>query len=430
MGAGVVGAAVSRFSLVDSIFSAVEKRLGFAFLVRGWQAAGCRSSTLGWTPESGKLLWQGLPSVLVAGVILPSLVLRRVDSRIYYKAGGARAGGLRCASVRLGPAHSAVRNYTAPSAMGLLTDAPSHASLLAEADSLSGIHLRDLLQAPDRPLTASFGGVVLDYSRQKVTPATLQLLEKLYDEQGVAASMAASQIGAMNNPTEERSVLHTALRASRDQKIQDKDGHDVVPDVYAVLDRIKSFSEEIRGGVRLGSTGKVLTNVVVIGIGGSYLGPEFVCEALRFHEPSAEASWIAGRTLRFLANVDPTDVFRATADLDPEETLVVIISKTFTTAETMLNASTVKKWLVDSLGEDAVPLHMVACSSALDKTAAFGIADENVFGFWDWVGGRVSVSCSVGALPMALHFGYGAVEEFHTGLREVDEVSKNDAFCI
>ena len=234
--------------------------------------------------------------------------------------------------------------------MGLLTDAPSHAALATEASALGGTHLRELLQGDDRPLTAEFAGVVLDYSRQKLTAETLALLEQLYAEQGVAASMAANQAGAMQNPTEERSVLHTALRASRSQTIPDKDGHDVVPDVYAVLDRIKSFSEEVRGGARLGSTGKPLTNTVVIGIGGSYLGPEFVCEALRYHAPSAAASHQAGRTLRFLANVDPTDVFRATADLDPEQTLVVVISKTFTTAETMLNASTVRKWLVDALG--------------------------------------------------------------------------------
>ena len=174
--------------------------------------------------------------------------------------------------------------------MGLLTDAPSHAALAAEAGALGGTHLRELLQGDDRPLTAEFAGVVLDYSRQKLTAETLALLEQLYAEQGVAASMAANQAGAMQNPTEERSVLHTALRASRSQTIPDKDGHDVVP--------------------------------------------EFVCEALRYHAPSAAASHQAGRTLRFLANVDPTDVFRATADLDPEETLVVVISKTFTTAET------------------------------------------------------------------------------------------------
>ena len=155
--------------------------------------------------------------------------------------------------------------------MGLLTDAPSHGALAAEAATLQSTHLRELLQAHDRPLQARFGEVVLDFSRQKVTTSTLELLEALYEEQGVASSMAAAQAGAMQSPTEERSVLHTALRASRDQRIEDKDGHDVVPDVYEVLDRIKTFSEEIRSGSRLGATGKPLTNVVVIGIGGSYL---------------------------------------------------------------------------------------------------------------------------------------------------------------
>ena len=155
--------------------------------------------------------------------------------------------------------------------MGLLTSAQTHQALLKEAAALERTHLRELLQADDRPLQAHFNGVVLDFSRQKVTSSTLQLLEALYEEQGVAASMAAAQAGAMQNPTEERSVLHTALRASRAQRIEDKDGHDVVPDVYAVLDRIKKFSEEIRNGQRRGATGKLLTNVVVIGIGGSYL---------------------------------------------------------------------------------------------------------------------------------------------------------------
>lgn len=155
--------------------------------------------------------------------------------------------------------------------MGLLTDAPSHIALKAEAASLQATHLRELLQAEDRPLQASFNGVVLDFSRQKVTTSTLELLQALYEEQGVSTSMAAAQAGGMQNPTEKRSVLHTALRASREQHIQDKDGHDVVPDVYAVLDRIKTFSEEIRSGARAGATGKPLTNVVVIGIGGSYL---------------------------------------------------------------------------------------------------------------------------------------------------------------
>ena len=155
--------------------------------------------------------------------------------------------------------------------MGLLTAAPAHQALLKEAAALERTHLRELLQADDRPLQAHFNGVVLDFSRQKVRSSTLQLLEALYEEQGVATSMAAAQAGAMQNPTEERSVLHTALRASRSQRIEDKDGHDVVPDVYAVLDRIKAFSEEVRNGSRRGATGKLLRNVVVIGIGGSYL---------------------------------------------------------------------------------------------------------------------------------------------------------------
>ena len=304
---------------------------------------------------------------------------------------------------------------------GLLTDAPSHAALLAHASELQGVHLRDLLAADGRgSLVASLGHeLTLDYSRQKVSAVVLDDLEKLYHERGVPASMAANQAGAEQNQSEGRSVLHTALRAARCDKILDMDGTDVVPEVYGVLDRIASFSAAVRSGEWSGATGEPLTNTVVIGIGGSYLGPEFVCEALRFDAPSAAAA--TGRTLRFLANVDPSDVWRATADLDPARTLVVIVSKTFTTAETMLNAKTLRSWLTEALGDGCVPKHMVAVSSALDLTEEFGVDSANVFGFWDWVGGRVSVSSAVGALPIALQYGYGAVSAFHDGLRRVDQ---------
>ena len=173
----------------------------------------------------------------------------------------------------------------------------------------------------------------------------------------------------------------------------------------------------------MGATGKQLKNVVSIGIGGSYLGPEFVHEALRFH-PEAYAQ-ARGRSLRFLANVDPVDVARALDGLDPAETLVVIVSKTFTTAETMLNARTAREWLQKGISgaskEAVVSHHMVAVSAAIDKTKAFGIDEKNVFGFWDWVGGRYSVCSSVGVVPLALQYGPRIVEDFLTGAREMDE---------
>merc|ERR1719487_913360 len=213
------------------------------------------------------------------------------------------------------------------------------------------------------------------------------------------------------NETEGRSVLHVALRAPRTASLV-VDGKNVVAEVWSVLDAIKSFSDKVRSGEWKGHTGKPLTDVVCIGIGGSYLGVEFVFEALKTDPEAAAAA--SGRSLRFLANVDPIDVKRALTGLNAEETLVVIVSKTFTTAETMLNARTVKEWLIKELGTpDCVPKHVVACSTALDKTTAFGIDPKNVFGFWDWVGGRFCCWSAVGVMPLALQYGFDIVEKFH-----------------
>jgi len=210
-----------------------------------------------------------------------------------------------------------------------------------------------------------------------------------------------------------------ALRAARDASIV-VDGTNVVPEVWGVLDGMKAFSEKVRSGEWVGYTGKTLTDVVAIGIGGSYLGVEFVFEALKTHPEAAELA--KGRRLRFLANVDPIDVARATDGLNPETTLVLIVSKTFTTAETMLNARTMKDWLIKGLGNpDCIAKHVAACSTALDKTAAFGIDSNNVFGFWDWVGGRFSCWSAVGVLPLALQYGFDMVSKFHEGGREMDQ---------
>lgn len=234
---------------------------------------------------------------------------------------------------------------------------------------------------------------------------------------------AAIAAGDHVNATEDRAVMHMALRAPKGKQFI-VDGQDVVPEVHAVLDAIKAFSDAVRSGAKVGSTGKQLKNVISIGIGGSYLGPEFVYEALRF-EPTAHAA-ADGRTLRFLANVDPVDVARATAGLNPEETLVVVVSKTFTTAETMLNARTLRKWLVDDLvakgasEKDAVAKHMIAASSAVPLVEAFGIDKANIFGFWDWVGGRYSVTSAVGVVPLALQYGFDQVERFLAGAHDLD----------
>ena len=233
--------------------------------------------------------------------------------------------------------------------------------------------------------------------------------------------------GEQINPTEKRSVLHVALRMAKDQSLEVADEGDVVKTVWEVRDRIQAFSDKMRSGDFHGYSGKKLTNVVVIGIGGSYLGPEFVYEALRYDDKCNEAG--KGRTLRFLANVDPTDFKRSIEGLDLEQTLFVVNSKTFTTAETMLNARTAKRSIVkhfkklnaDADDLDFIKHHFVACSTNIKATKEFGISEENVFGFWDWVGGRYSVSSAIGVLPLSLHYGYDNMASFLDGARSMDE---------
>jgi glucose-6-phosphate isomerase len=215
--------------------------------------------------------------------------------------------------------------------------------------------------------------------------------------------------GQKVNNTEGRPVLHTALRKNEGEVVQ-VDGQDVVAGVVDVRKRMAQFSESVRSGQSLGYSGKKLVNIVAIGIGGSFLGPEFVYEALRFDATCREAS--KGMTIKFLANVDPIDFSRATDGLNVEETLFVIVSKTFTTAETMLNARTCRNHILnhykvaeDQAGE-VLGKHLCAVSTNLEATRQFGIKDENVFGFWNWVGGRYSVSSAVGLLPLNLIYGH------------------------
>jgi glucose-6-phosphate isomerase len=219
------------------------------------------------------------------------------------------------------------------------------------------------------------------------------------------------------NTTEDRAVLHVALRAPRDQKIYDGRTN-VVPEVWEVLDKIKAFSDKVRKGEWLGVTGKPLKDVVAIGIGGSFLGPLFVHTALRTDQEAASSA--EGRQLRFLANVDPVDVARALNGLRQETTLVVVVSKTFTTAETMLNARTVRTWLTAELGPEAVKQHMVAVSTNLKLVEKFGIDPRNAFGFWDWVGGRYSVTSAVGMVPLSLQYGFDTMEKFLQGAWDID----------
>jgi len=292
--------------------------------------------------------------------------------------------------------------------------------LKGQVSKMKSTHLRTLMadQVRNDAMYVASGQLVLDYSRQKVDTETMSKLFELAEKAGVEQKKQQMFSGEKINETEGRAVLHCALRAPRSASIA-VDGQNVVPEVWKVLDAMKGFSDKVRSGEWKGFTGKALSDVVCIGIGGSYLGVEFVYEALKTDPEAAAAA--SGRKLRFLANVDPIDVQRALEGLNPETTLVVIISKTFTTAETMLNAKTVKAWLVKAMGEDCVAKHVVACSTALDKTKAFGIDSNNVFGFWDWVGGRFSVWSAVGVLALSLQYGFGVVNSFLEGGHAMDE---------
>jgi glucose-6-phosphate isomerase len=300
-----------------------------------------------------------------------------------------------------------------------ITQSESWRRLAGHVGAIEGTHLRELMKDGKRcgALTAEHDGVFLDYSRQRVTAETMELLFALAREARLQEKVAAMFAGEHLNTTEDRAVMHVALRARRDETLT-VDGRNVVPDVHAVLDRVRAFSDRVRSAKWKGASGEPLTDVVAIGIGGSYLGPEFVSEALRTDPACVRAA--EGRRLRFLANVDPVDVARATEGLRPESTLVVVISKTFTTAETMLNARTLRAWIARKLGESAVAKHVIAVSTNLEEVARFGIDPENAFGFWDWVGGRYSVSSAVGVVPLALQYGFEPVERFLAGARSFD----------
>jgi len=287
-------------------------------------------------------------------------------------------------------------------------------------------HLRDLMQDEERcdELYATHDGVYLDYSRQRVTGETMELLFELAEKQQLKERIDAMVTGDKINFTEKRAVLHTALRSKRYVDPVIVDGENVIEQVHGVLDQIRDFTNGVRSGTIRGYTGKRLRNIVSVGIGGSYLGPEFLHECLKTEPEGIHAS--LGYNLRFLANVDPVDVERTCADLDPEETLIVVVSKTFTTAETMLNARTMRQWLWDFMGDDpeVVKKHVVACSSvsATDKVKDFGIDTDNYFfRFWDWVGGRYSVCSAAGAVPISLLYGFDIFEKFLAGARSMDE---------
>jgi glucose-6-phosphate isomerase len=270
-------------------------------------------------------------------------------------------------------------------------------------------------------LTAEAAGLFLDYSKNRVTDETLKLLLELATESGLRQRIDAMFSGEKINLTENRAVLHVALRAPKGASIF-VDGKNVVPDVHAVLDKMEGFSKRVRSGAWKGHTGKRIKNVVNIGIGGSDLGPVMAYEALKHYS-------LRSLTFRFVSNVDGIDFVEATHDLDPAETLFIVSSKTFTTLETMTNAQSARDWLLKGLGSDskAVAKHFVAVSTNAEKVSAFGIDTANMFGFWDWVGGRYSMDSAIGLSTM-LAIGPDNFRSMLKGFHEMDEHFRTASF--
>ncbi|MCI0366293.1 MAG: glucose-6-phosphate isomerase, partial [Phycisphaerales bacterium] len=273
-----------------------------------------------------------------------------------------------------------------------LTNTPAWQALRTHCEGIKSRHLRDMFaRDPGRGdrMTAEGAGLYLDFSKNRITDETLRLLLQLAEERGVATRRDAMFRGEKINTTEARSVFHVALRAPKGSVMR-IDGHDVVPDVHSVLDRMGEFATRVRDGKWLGHTGKRIKNVINIGIGGSYLGPEMAYLALR---PFSDRSM----TFRFVANVDGAAFDEATRDFDAGETLFIVASKTFTTLETMHNAAAARNWTVQALGCDAaVAKHFVAVSTNAREVKEFGIDPAHMFGFWDWVGGRYSMDSAIG----------------------------------
>ncbi len=280
--------------------------------------------------------------------------------------------------------------------MTALIATPAWQALKAHYASIEGVHLRTLFDGdPGRAerFSAEGSGIFLDYSKNRITDETLRLLLRLADERGVAQRRDAMFAGEKINATERRAVLHVALRAPSGTRIE-TDGADVVPGVHKVLDAMAGFATRVRSGAFTGHTGKRIRTVVNIGIGGSYLGPAMAYRALR---PYSDRSM----EFRFVANVDGADFHEATQDLDAAETLFIVSSKTFTTLETMTNAATARAWLTGKLGSDAaVAKHFAAVSTNIAGVTTFGIDPANIFGFWDWVGGRYSMDSAIGLSTM------------------------------
>ncbi|MEU6791352.1 glucose-6-phosphate isomerase [Nonomuraea wenchangensis] len=298
---------------------------------------------------------------------------------------------------------------------GDITQSQEWAALGKHQEELAGRHLRELFaEDPGRAerMTVTAGDLYLDYAKQRATGRTVELLAALAERAGLRDRIEAMFGGEHINVSEDRAVLHVALRMPREAELV-VDGQDVPADVHAVLDRMSAFADRVRGKEWKGATGKPIETVVNIGIGGSDLGPAMAYEALRDYAD-------AGVAARFVSNIDPADIVGNLRDLDPETTLFVVSSKTFTTLETLTNARVARSWLVGALGDDAVAKHFVAVSTNAAKVAEFGIDPANMFGFWDWVGGRYSYDGAIG-LSLMIAIGPERFREMLAGFRTMDE---------
>jgi len=305
-----------------------------------------------------------------------------------------------------------------------LTARQSWKALQAHQEKIRESHLRTLFAEDStrgERLTAEAAGIHLDYSKNRVTDETLALLRRLAEESGLRERIEAMFRGDKINVTENRAVLHVALRAPRGASIV-VDGKNVVPDVHAVLDAMANFSNRVRSGAWKGHTGKRIRNVVNIGIGGSDLGPVMAYEALKHYSDRT-------MTFRFVSNVDGADLVEATRDLNPAETLFIVSSKTFTTLETMTNADSARRWLLAGLGGDAkaVSKHFAAVSTNAAKVSEFGIDTANMFGFWDWVGGRYSMDSAIGLSTM-IAVGPESFRALLDGFHQMDEHFRTTPF--
>lgn len=304
-----------------------------------------------------------------------------------------------------------------------LTQLPAWQALQSHYESVGKTHLRQLFAADllrGERLKAEACGLYFDYSKQRITNETVTLLLQLAEQAGLKERIDAMFSGEKINVTEQRAVLHVALRAGRDQVIE-VDGVNVVPAVHAVLDKMSAFAERVRSGDWKGHTGKRIRNIVNVGIGGSDLGPVMAYEALRHYSQR-------DLTFRFVSNIDGTDFAEATHDLDAEETLFIIASKTFTTLETMTNAHTARDWAIKSLKEpEAIAKHFVAVSTNAEEVSKFGIDTDNMFEFWDWVGGRYSMTSAIG-LSTLIALGADSFKEMLSGFHDMDEHFRSAAF--